>query len=207
MRVGRGMGGCRGGCGGRVGGAGAITGAASSLTTNLHILRAPSACQPPRATHCRCDGTGWLRRADERQHKRRAAAGGTPRGAGCCAPWTHLRARTDWAPRTPAGGPPRPAPPRPGGAGVGDIVVHVSPPVAALSSQSLVGGRPGPEAGRVGAYGASAVAKGPDCIALPLGRHECPTSSRRVRVPYKKKESERTALFIIQIRIIGITHT
>jgi hypothetical protein len=114
MRVGCRMGGCRGGCGGRVGGAGATTGAASSLTTNLHFLRASSAFQPPRATHCAYGGTGWLRRdarmsgstnGAQQWEERQGAEGVARRGRTCAHAPTGRPAR----PRAALPAPPRPA--------------------------------------------------------------------------------------------------
>ena len=81
-----------------------------------------------------------------------------------------------------------------GGAGVGDSVVHDSPPVEDSSSQSLVGGRQSSAAGGVGAYGASGVAEGPNCIALPLGRHERPRPLPQRELEKKKVSLKKTRL-------------
>ena len=73
--------------------------------------------------------------------------------------------------------------------GLRHCFVHDSPPVEDSSSQSLVGGQQSSAAGGVGAYGASGVAEGPDCIALPLGRHERPRP-----LPQRELEKKKVSL-------------
>jgi len=209
MRAGCRVGGCRGGCGGRVGGAGAITGGASSLTTNLRVLRVPSACRArghcPRAKEL--PACGGVRSRDSAsaptcwrtfvcaygrtfccqwRTARWPAAGGAGR-----TPLTHLRARTDWAPR-----PPRPAPPRPPGAGAGGAPTppQAPPPGASLSSLNFAGGKGSGREPAGGAAGADMWTSARPCeLPSTCARRRAHAAAVPLAVPQQLRYLHRTS--------------